>query len=136
MLDWLDYAPLNHRIAYNIYMIQQQFNQNSYPMREWHLENMKKKVVKYVTGLSNNATSWQKKQHKKYGGNLFNVRRNIDFDIRHGVTKEEVLSFLGKVRKDSEFSSLREKVGSIERLDEIEKHYIPEAITASVLFRG
>ena len=117
-------------------MIQQQFNQNSYPMREWHLENMKKKVVKYVTGLSDNATSWQKKQHKKYGGNLFNVRRNIDFDIRHGVTREEVLSFLGKVRNDSDFSSLREKVGSIERLDEIEKHYIPEAITASVPFRG
>jgi hypothetical protein len=45
-------------------MMQQQFNQNSYPMREWHLENMKKKVVKYVTGLSDNATSWQKKQHK------------------------------------------------------------------------
>ena len=117
-------------------MIQQHNNQNSYPMKEWHLENMKKKIVKYATGLSDNATSWQKKQHKKYGGNLFNVRRNIDFDIRHGVTKEEVLSFLGKVRNDSEFSSLREKVGSIERLDEIEKHYIPEAITASVPFRG
>ena len=97
---------------------------------------MKKTAVKYVTGMLENSSSRQKKQHKKYGGNLFNVRRNIDFDIRHGVTKEEVLSFLCKVRNDSEFSSLREKVGSIERLDEIEKHYIPEAITASVLFRG
>ena len=74
----------------------------------------------------------RKKQHKKYGGNLFNVRRNIDFDIRLGVTKEEVLSFRGKIRNDSEFSSLREKVGSIERLDEIWKHYIPAAITPSV----
>jgi hypothetical protein len=84
-----------------------------------------------VTSLSDNAT-WQKKQHKKYGGNLFTVRRNIDFDIRHGATKEEVLTFLGKIRNDSEFSSLREKGGSIERLDEIWKHYIPAAITASV----
>ena len=115
-------------------MIQQHYSQNSYPMKEWHLENMKKKVVKYVTGLSDNATSWQKKQHKKYGGNIFNVRRNIDFDIRHGVTNEDVLTFLGKVRNDSEFSSLREKGGSIERLDEIGKHYIPAAITASVRY--
>ena len=87
-----------------------------------------------MTGLSDNATSWQKKQHKKYGGNIFNVRKNIDFDIRHGVTNEEVLTFLGKVRNDSEFSSLREKGGSIERLDEIGKHYIPAAITASVRY--
>ena len=77
-----------------------------------------------------------RKNSIKNGGNLFNVRRNIDFDIRHGVPKEEVLAFLGKVRNDSEFSSLREKVGCIERVDEIEKHYIPEAITASVPFRG
>jgi hypothetical protein len=100
----------------------QQFNQNSYPMKEWHLENMKKKIVRYATGLSDNATSWQKKQHKKYGGNIFSVQRNIDFDIRHGVTKEEVLTFLRKVRNDSEFSTLRKKEGSLERLDEIAKH--------------
>ena len=44
-------------------MIQQ--TQNSYPMKEWHLENMKKTIVKYVTGLSENTTSYQKRQHKK-----------------------------------------------------------------------
>jgi hypothetical protein len=109
-------------------------NQNSYPMKDWHLENMKKTAVKYVTGLSENASSYQKRQYKKYGGNLFNVRRNIDFDIRHGVAKEEVLTFLAKVRNDSEFSSIREKEGSMERLNEIEKHYIPAAITTSVPF--
>jgi len=43
-------------------MMQQ--TQNSYPMKEWHLENMKKTIVKYVTGLSENTTSYQKRQHK------------------------------------------------------------------------
>lgn len=43
-------------------MIQQ--TQNSYPMKEWHHENMKKTIVKYVTGLSKNANSYQKRQHK------------------------------------------------------------------------
>jgi hypothetical protein len=44
--------------------------QNSYPMKEWHRENMQKRVIKYVIGLPDNATSYQKKQHKKYGANI------------------------------------------------------------------
>ena len=82
-------------------MMQQ--TQNSYPMKEWHLENMKKTIVKYVTGLSENTTSYQKRQHKKYGGNLANVHRNIDFDMRHDVAIQEVLVFLDKVRKHPSF---------------------------------
>ena len=102
-------------------MIQQ--IQNSYPMKEWHLENMKKTILKYVTGLSKNASSYQKRQHKKYGGNLANVHRNIDFDIRHGVTIQEVIVFLDKVRNAAEFSNVREIEGSIERLDLIKIHF-------------
>jgi hypothetical protein len=91
-------------------------------MKEWHLENMKKTIVTYVTGLSKNANSYQKRQHKKYGGNLANVHRNIDFDIRHGVTIQEVLVFLDKVRNAPEFSNVRDIEGSIERLDLIKIH--------------
>jgi hypothetical protein len=97
--------------------------QNGYPMKEWHLENMKKTVVKFIMGLPDNASSYQKKQHKKYSGNLANIHRSIQYDIRHGVTTEEVLAFLSKVRKDSEFSNVRNKEGSIERLDMIEVHF-------------
>jgi hypothetical protein len=102
-------------------MMQQ--TQNSYPMKEWHLENMKETIVKYVTGLSENTTSYQKRQHKKYGGNLANVHRNIDFDMRHGVEIQEVLVFLDKVRNAPEFSNIREIEGSIERLDMIKIHF-------------
>jgi hypothetical protein len=97
--------------------------QNSYPMKEWHLENMKKTVVKFVTGLPDNASSYQRKQHKKYGGNLANIHRSIQYDIRHGVTIEEVLAFLNKVRNDFEFSNVRNKEGSMERLHMIEVHF-------------
>jgi hypothetical protein len=34
------------------------------------------------------------------GGNIANVYRSIDFDIRHGVTNEEVLVFFDRVRND------------------------------------
>jgi hypothetical protein len=100
-----------------------QQHQNSYPMKEWHLENMKKTIVKYVTGLTDNASSYQKRQHKKYGGNLSYVHRSIHFDIRHGVTIEQVLAFLTKVRNESDFDSIRNKEGSMERLDTIEIHF-------------
>jgi hypothetical protein len=51
---------------------------------------------------------------------LTNVRRNIDFDIRHGVTKEEATRFLDKSQYDSSFSKQRKIVGSIERIKELE----------------
>jgi hypothetical protein len=94
--------------------------QNSYPLKDWHFEHMQKTIVKYVSGLSDNATSFQKKQHKKYGGNLANVHRNIEFDIKHGVTREEVALFLDKVRNDSSFSNVRKSVGSKERLEQLQ----------------
>jgi hypothetical protein len=81
---------------------------------------MQKTIVKYVSGLSDNATSFQKKQYKKYGGNLANVHRNIEFDIKHGVTREEVAVFLDKVRNDSSFSNVRKSVGSKERLEQLQ----------------
>jgi hypothetical protein len=92
-------------------------------MREWHVEHMEKTIVKFVAGLSDNASSWQRRQHKKYS-NITNVRKNIDYDIKHGVTNEEVLSFLDKVRNHSSFSSLRKNHGSLERLDEVEKYFM------------
>jgi hypothetical protein len=99
-----------------------QINQNNYPMKDWHFEHMQKTIVKYVFGLSENekGSSWKQKQHKKYGGNITNVRRNIDFDIRHGVTKGEVTEFLNKIKLDSSFSKQRKVQGSMERIKELE----------------
>jgi hypothetical protein len=91
-------------------------------MKEWHLENMKKTVLRYVTGLSDTATSYQRRQYKKYSGNLSKIHKSIAFDIKHGVTTIEVLDFLDKVRNDHEFANIRDKEGSIERLDLIKIH--------------
>jgi hypothetical protein len=91
-------------------------------MKEWHIEHMKKIVVKFVTGLKDNPSWWEKRQHKRYGG-LRNICRQIEYDIKHGVTSEEVLSTLQDIRNHSSFSNLRKVNGSIERLDEVEKHF-------------
>jgi hypothetical protein len=100
-------------------------NQNSYPMKDWHLENMKKTAVKYVTGLSENASSYQKRQYKKYGGKITNVQRSIDFDIKHGVSKDEVVTFLDKIRDDASYADIRDNEGnSLERLSLLKKHFV------------
>jgi len=97
---------------------------NSYPMREWHVEHMQKIIVKFVTGLSDNASSWQKRQHKKYN-KIGNIRKGISYDIKHGVTNEEVLLFMDEVRDGSSFSDLRKVVGSNGRLNEVKQHFMP-----------
>lgn len=97
-------------------------------MIEWHVEHMEKTVVKYVKGLSENASSWEKRNHKKYGG-LANICRQIEYDIKHGVTKDQVVSMLHKVRNNSSFSDLRKGNGSMERLDAVEEHFTKPKVT-------
>ena len=95
---------------------------NNYPMKEWHFEHMQKTILKYVSGLTETekGSPWKVKQHKKYGGNLVNVRRNINFDIRHGVTREEIIEFLDKVINDPLFSDIRKTADSKERIKELQ----------------
>jgi hypothetical protein len=98
--------------------------QNSFPMREWHVKHMEKTVIKFVTGLSVNATRWEKRQNKRYG-RITSVCRRIEYDIKQGVTNEQVLLILRKIRNDSSFSSLQKDDGSMERLNELDKHFLP-----------
>ena len=97
--------------------------QNSFPMRDWHVKNMENIVVKYVTGLSENATRYEVRIHKRYGG-IEKVCRRIKYDMRHGVKNDEVLSILERIRTDSSFSHLRELDGYLDRLNEIEAHFV------------
>ena len=91
-------------------------------MRDWHIEHMKKTILKYIVGLSESATKYQKRLHKKYG-NLTSVCRQINYDIKQGATYDQVLLLLQRIRNDSSFSSLRDNNGSLERLAELEKHF-------------
>jgi hypothetical protein len=93
-------------------------------MREWHVTHMEKTIIRFVTGLSDNATMWEKRQNKRYG-RITSICRQIGYDIKQGATIEQVLLLLQKIRNDSSFSSLRQNDGSIKRLDEVEKHFMP-----------
>ncbi len=88
-------------------------------MREWHVKHMEQTLVKFVTGLSEDASRWQVKLNKKYG-TIGRVSKRIDYDIKHGVTNRQVISFLQPIRTESSFSEVRTQDGSMQRLDEIQ----------------
>lgn len=79
------------------------------------------KTIVNVSNVLDDATSFQKKMHRKYNGKIRYVRRNIDFDIKHGgVTRGEVIAFLDKIQNDSSFSDIRKSEGSRERIKELQ----------------
>jgi hypothetical protein len=73
-------------------------------MRDWHVKHMQDTIVKYLTGISENATRWQKRLDKKYG-NLTQVTKRIDYDLKHGVERQEVISFLELIKIEEPHSS-------------------------------
>jgi hypothetical protein len=93
--------------------------QNSFPMKEWHIQHMEKTIIKYIKGLPENATAWEKRQHRRYGG-ITRVCRQINYDIKHGVTNEQVLELLEAIKSDSLYLDLRNDVDCMDRLAEIE----------------
>jgi hypothetical protein len=93
-------------------------------MREWHVKHMEKTIIKFVTGLSADANRWEIRQNKRYGG-FANVCKQIGYDIKHGVTTDQVILLLQKIRNDSSFSSLQKNDDSMVRLNELDKHFVP-----------
>lgn len=91
-------------------------------MREWHVTHMKQTVTRFVKGLSEDATRWEVKLNNKYG-KIGKVLKRIDYDVKHGVTNEQVLSFLQLVRTDSVYIEVMACEGSTERLNELQSYY-------------
>ena len=105
-----------------LYNILSHLEQNSFPMREWHVKHMEQTLIKFVTGLSEDASRWQKRLNKKYG-RIGRVSKRIEYDIKHGVTNKQVCSFLQLIRTEPSFSEVRTHDGSMERLDEIQAYF-------------
>lgn len=84
---------------------------------------MEKIVIKYVKGLPEDATSWERRQHRRYGG-ITRVFRQINYDIKHGVTNEHVLDLLKAIKTDSSYMDLRNDVDCMDRLAEIENLFV------------
>ena len=92
-------------------------------MKEWHIKHMQDTIIKYLTGLPENANRFQRKLHKKYG-NLTQVTKRLEYDLKHGVEKTEVITFLTAIKSNQSFSELRKTDGFEDRLNALELTYL------------
>ena len=83
---------------------------------------MERTIVRFVRGLSENATRWEVKLNNKYG-KISNVIKRVDYDVKHGVTNEQVISFLQLMRTDSNYLEVMDSIGSLQRLDDLQAYY-------------
>jgi len=88
-------------------------------MKEWHVKHMQDIVVKYLNGLPEGASRFQRRMYKKYGG-VTNVSKTIEYDLKHGATKNDIISFLVTLKTEDSFSELRMVNGFDERMYQLE----------------
>jgi hypothetical protein len=103
---------------------------NNFAMKDWHLEHVEKVIVRYIKGISPDASSFEKRNFKKYS-TISSCAKQIEYDIKHGVTTEEVLAVIQKIRYDKSFSEFVHNSESMQRLDELERQLsAPRRVTA------
>jgi len=96
---------------------------NNFAMRDWHLEHVEKVILRYMKGLSPDASSFEKRNFKKYS-TLSSCAKQIEYDIKHGVTYEEVYAVMNKIRNDDSYSEIRRILEAVQRLDELERQLV------------
>ena len=101
---------------------------NNFAMRDWHLEHVEKVIPSYIKGLSDDAM-FEKRNFKKYS-NVASCSKQIEYDMKHGVTVEEVIAVLQKIRHDDSYSEFRQIQEAVQRLDDLERQLIsPKWVT-------
>lgn len=92
---------------------------NNYAMKDWHLEHVEKTIVRFATGLSQDANYYERRNYKKYGG-ISRCIKQIEYDMHHGVKMGEVMEILRKIRLNRKYAKLRSNAGANSRLKELE----------------
>jgi len=73
-----------------------------------------------MKGISPDASSFEKRNFKKYS-TISSCSKQIEYDIKHGVTVQEVAELMNKIRNDESYSEVRQNQDAIQRLDELER---------------
>ncbi len=81
-------------------------DQNNFPMVEWHVEHMEKRIIKYVTGPPSNASKKEMWKYKKYS-KLSDIIKDIQYDIQQGAPEERINTLFAKIHNDLSFLDLQ-----------------------------
>jgi hypothetical protein len=92
---------------------------NNFAMKDWHLEHVEKVIIRFAQGLSADASSFEKRNYKKYGTITYCMKQ-IEYDMKHGVEKGEVMELFRKIRLNEKYATLRSNPEAAARLQEIE----------------
>ncbi|MCY1154270.1 MAG: hypothetical protein MOP50_750 [Nitrososphaera sp.] len=104
---------------------------NNYAMKDWHLEHVEKVILRFIRGISPDASSFEKRNYKRYS-TVSSCAKQIEYDIKHGVSTDEVLDVVRKIRHDKKFHDLQKNPESLQRLDELERQIsVPKKVTST-----
>ena len=92
---------------------------NNFAMKDWHLEHVEKVIVRFVKGLPPDASSFERRNHRRYG-TLVRCLKQIEYDMQHGVQRSEVIEILRKIRLAKEHKELRSEPEALMRLEALE----------------
>jgi hypothetical protein len=105
---------------------------NNYAMKDWHLEHVERVIVRFVKGISPDASSFEKRNYKRYSS-ISSCAKQIEYDIKHGVSMDEVLGVVRKIRHDKQFRDLQKNPESLQRLDELQRQIsAPKKVTTTL----
>ena len=113
---------INLNIQHGIDRVSLSMKPNNFAMKDWHLEHVEKVIIRYIKGISPTASSFEKRNFKKYS-TTSSCAKQIEYDIKHGVTSQEVFGVMQKIRRDKSFSELRSNPEIVQRLDELERQF-------------
>ena len=63
------------------------------------MQDTQDKVIKYLKGLPDDASRFDKKLYKRYSA-ITNVLNKLQYDLKHGATQVDLREFLASIRKD------------------------------------
>ena len=92
---------------------------NNFAMKDWHLEHSEKVIIRFAKGLASDATAFERRNHKRYGS-ITQCVKQLEYDMKHGVEKGEVMDVIRKVRQQKKYSQLRADPGATQRLVDLE----------------
>lgn len=98
-------------------------------MKDWHLEHVEKVIVRFAQGLSPDASSFEKRNHKRYGS-VTRCARQIEYDMRQGVEKGEVIEVFRKIKLNKKYVKLQSDAEAVLRLDELKDKLYGDGKTA------
>ena len=92
---------------------------NVFAMKDWHLEHIEKVAVTFAKGISPDASSFEKRNYKKYCNVSF-CTKQIEYDMKHGVERNEAMEVFRKIRLDEKYADLQTSTEAIDRLRQLE----------------